>query len=97
VTGDKRSSALDKMRRSHRQHVSANYPAPGICVSRCSDPWPRATAQLLAVVDAVLKLADKWDAEFADGTVFLDREIGALLLRRAVTGELLGEDGADAH
>ena len=48
------SAALDKIRKSHRQHVSENFPAPGICVSRCAERYPCSSARLLAAVDAVL-------------------------------------------
>ena len=65
--------------------------------------------RLLAAVERVLALAAKWDREAADGIPLLDREIGALVLRRAIAAELLGkeprpilcahadQDGAGAH
>jgi hypothetical protein len=32
---------LARIQRDHRQHVSAGFPAPGVCVSRCADSQPR--------------------------------------------------------
>jgi hypothetical protein len=37
------AAMLNRILRDHRQHVSENFPAPGICLSRCADsqpPWP---------------------------------------------------------
>src|ERR1039458_9531362 len=58
--------------------------------------WSYATKddiyRLLAAVERVLALAAKWDREAADGIPLLDREIGALVLRRAISAELLGKE-----
>jgi hypothetical protein len=82
-------------------------------VRALNELWSYATKddiyRLLATVERVLALAAKWDREAADGIPLLDREIGALVLRRAISAELLGkeprpilcahadQDGAGAH
>jgi hypothetical protein len=53
--GDAVAAYLDQVRKDHAQHVSANFPAPGICVSRCAEAWPCSVARLAAAVEAVLK------------------------------------------
>jgi hypothetical protein len=35
------AAILDGILHDHRQHVSENFPAPGVCVSRCADSQPR--------------------------------------------------------
>jgi hypothetical protein len=55
---DELTAALDEIRASHRQHVSINFPEPGICVSR-DGSWPCNAGRLLVALDEVLKLADK--------------------------------------
>jgi hypothetical protein len=52
---DKTAAWLENTAEAHGQHVSANYPSPGVCVSRCAESWPcrpylMATA-LLAVLE----------------------------------------------
>ena len=78
---------------------------PSLLAEEVAQDVPR----LLAAVERVLALAAKWDREAADGIPLLDREIGALVLRRAISAELLGkeprpilcahadQDGAGAH
>lgn len=55
------SDDLAKILRDHRQHVSENFPAPGVCVSRCADSQPRwpcgAYRAAAAAEAAVAKLA----------------------------------------
>lgn len=55
---DDLNAELAKMKHDHRQHVSANFPAPGICVSRCSDSqprWPCHAYRAVAALEAALK------------------------------------------
>jgi hypothetical protein len=93
MTDDKLSAALDKMRNSHRQHISVNYPAPGICVSRCAERYPCAAARAVAALDAVLKLAGGWKQEAGH----LDKMAGHVTdsLRRQVLG--LRAQACDDH
>lgn len=66
---DDLNAELAKMKHDHRQHVSANFPAPGICVSRCSDSqprWPCHAYRAVAALEAVLKLADEAKVMLSD-------------------------------
>jgi hypothetical protein len=94
------SAALDKIRKSHRQHVSENFPAPGICVSRCAERYPCSSARLLAAVDAVLTLADAIAVPHAParnsyegGYVDAERQLGKVF-REEVARALTGEEAA---
>lgn len=53
---DTLSAAVAKIKSDHRQHVSVNFPAPGLCVSRCAGPWPCQAWRAASAVEAVLKL-----------------------------------------
>ena len=55
TTPDDLTAELARFHEYHQQHVSTNYPEPGICVSR-DGKWPCDSARLLAAVEAVLKL-----------------------------------------
>jgi len=55
MTTDNLTAALDEIRANHQQHVSMNFPEPGICVSR-DGSWPCDSGRLLAALDEVLKL-----------------------------------------
>jgi hypothetical protein len=57
---DKARTMLDTIQHDHRQHVSANFPAPGICVSRCAERWPCQAYRAAAAALAALNLADRW-------------------------------------
>jgi len=57
------AAILAGIQHHHRQHVSQNFPAPGICVSRCTDRWPCQAYRAAAAALAALKLADEWAAE----------------------------------
>jgi hypothetical protein len=52
---DPLSAAVAEIKHHHRQHVSVNFPEPGICVSRCAVKWPCEAYRGAAVVDALLK------------------------------------------
>jgi|ERR1700691_1593906 len=45
---------LAEIQHHHRQHVSQNFPAPGICVSRCADRWPCQAYRSAAAAKAAL-------------------------------------------
>lgn len=54
TSADRIATYLAEMQKHHRQHVSANFPAPGICVSRCAERWPCSAARVAAALKAVL-------------------------------------------
>lgn len=56
MADDPLSAALAEIKHDHRQHVSVNFPAPGVCVSR-RDKWPCQAYCAAAAVEAVLNLA----------------------------------------
>src|ERR1700728_771111 len=45
---------LAEIQHHHRQHVSQNFPEPGICVSRCADRWPCQAYRSAAAAKAAL-------------------------------------------
>jgi hypothetical protein len=51
---DDLSAVLAEIKHHHRRHVSVNYPAPGICVSRCADKWPCQAYRAVAALGAAL-------------------------------------------
>lgn len=55
-SADPLAAKLAEIKHHHRQHVSINYPAPGICVSRCSARWPCDAYRAAAGADAMLEL-----------------------------------------
>lgn|ERR1017187_9298790 len=59
ATTDAITRYITKTRHGHRQHVSPNFPAPGICVSRCAEHWPCPSARMAAALEAVMDLAAK--------------------------------------
>lgn len=87
---DDLSTALAEIREHHRQHVSANYPAPGICVSRCPERWPCGPARAVAAVDAVLKAAAGWQRYAARGDA---QDECAREARKVILAALTGEAG----
>jgi hypothetical protein len=62
------SAALEQIRARHQQHVSLNYPAPGICVSRDSGRWPCDAARLLSALEAALAQHEEFDGTCAGCT-----------------------------
>jgi hypothetical protein len=52
-TTDPLAAKLARLRDSHRQHATANFPAPGICIKCCPEPWPCGAARLVAAVDGI--------------------------------------------
>jgi hypothetical protein len=84
---------LGKIQQAHRQHVSANFPEPGICVSRCADSvpqWPCGAARAAAALAAVLPLSDaaalKYRATGHVDVMALDESI-----REAIAEALAGQ------
>ena len=62
LAADDLASTLAGIKHDHRQHVSANFPAPGICVSRCADShprWPCGAYRAAAAAEAALKAVDE--------------------------------------
>jgi len=59
VSDDTAKTALGEIKHHHRQHVSANFPAPGICVSRCAGRWPCQAWSAASAVEAVLKFHER--------------------------------------
>jgi hypothetical protein len=43
------------IKRRHRQHVSAMWPEPGICVARCPGKWPCAPHRMAAALEKALE------------------------------------------
>ena len=84
---DKLTAALDEIRSHHQQHVSVNFPAPGICISR-DGSWPCEAGRLLAALDKVLKLTEPSDQP-------LVRIIRCDVIREAISRELLGKESGN--
>jgi hypothetical protein len=74
---DRLAAELNEIKHHHRQHVSINFPAPGICVSRCAQSWPCETARAAAALDALLKRADDWDNSALGLLAVIDEEADA--------------------
>lgn len=55
MSDDKALAEVETIKHHHRQHVSDNFPAPGICVSRCTDKWPCEAYRSAAALDAALR------------------------------------------
>ena len=55
------SSAVAEIKHHHRQHLSANFPAPGICVKRCAGSWPCEAYRAAAAVEAALGFHQRVD------------------------------------
>jgi len=81
---DRAASTLAEIEHNHRQHVSPNFPAPGICVSRCADKWPCEAYRSATAAQAALKLADDWDGKAAAFTAAADRDRGSSRVTRAM-------------
>ena len=98
MTTDNLTAALDEIRANHQQHVSMNFPEPGICVSR-DGSWPCDSGRLLAALDEVLNLADDLDAPPASTSSAVEedrmwiRQECATDFRAAIFRALLGEEG----
>lgn len=90
VTESKLSAEVARIKHDHRQHVSANFPAPGICVSRCSGRWPcqayRAAAALAEVLRAIRTPSDL-EGRGLPG----DGQAVRRAVRAAITSALTGE------
>jgi hypothetical protein len=98
---DKLTAALDEIRSHHQQHVSVNFPAPGICISR-DGSWPCEAGRLLAALDEVLDTHLLSIA--ADGEEVCTRcgweagkrvPAGKCLIREAISRELLGKESGN--
>lgn len=63
---DRLRDVAEVIKHHHRQHVSVDHPAPGICVSRCAIPWPCQAYRAAAAVDAALNVASEWDTRAAE-------------------------------
>jgi hypothetical protein len=96
MADDPLSAALAEIKHDHRQHVSVNFPAPGVCVSH-RDRWPCQAYRAAAAVEAVLKLADNakptsfaavWNGPIKPVAWNLDPE----KLRAAVLAALTGKE-----
>lgn len=55
MADDKALAEVEIIMHHHRQHVSDNFPSPGICVRRCDDKWPCEAYRAAAALDAALK------------------------------------------
>lgn len=88
---DRLSAALERIKQNHRQHVSVNFPAPGIRVSRCHERWPCEAYRAAAALDAVLAehRRDHDKTPFCEGCCFA----WPCATVRAITRELTGETG----
>lgn len=53
MADDPLAAALAEIKHDHRQHVSLNFPAPGVCVSH-RDRWPCQAHRAAAAVEAAL-------------------------------------------
>jgi len=67
MADDPLTAALEEIKRDHRQHVSVNFPVPGVCVSN-RDRWPCQAYRAASAVDAALKLhrAEPWYCAASD-------------------------------
>jgi hypothetical protein len=55
VPDDLVTAFIADAKRRHRQHVSVNFPAPGLCVSRCAGPWPCTAYRAAAAIETALE------------------------------------------
>ncbi len=53
MADDELATALAEIKHDHRQHVSVNFPAPGVCVSN-RERWPCQAYRAAAAVEAAL-------------------------------------------
>jgi hypothetical protein len=83
---------LAQVKADHRQHVSVNFPAPGICVSRCAGRWPCSSSRLAAGLEEARKLAGRWAVS---GNGYSAQSQCAAELRDVITRKLLSSEGDD--
>jgi hypothetical protein len=55
MSEDKAATAAAMIKHSHRQHVSANFPGMGICISRCPGAWPCTAHRAASALEAALR------------------------------------------
>jgi hypothetical protein len=86
VADDELAAAIAEIKHDHRQHVSVNFPAPGVCVSN-RERWPCQAYRAAAAVEAALSAADSWKLFAAEGDA---QDECADELREAIARELTG-------
>ena len=59
---------LSRILHAHRQHTSPNFPAPGICVSRCHSAWPCEAHRAASALAGLM-------AEHTNEPVYLSAEL----------------------
>jgi hypothetical protein len=87
MADDELAAALAEIKHDHRQHVSVNFPAPGVCVSN-RERWPCQAYRAAAAVEAALSAAAGWKRFAAEGDA---QDECAGELRKVIAAALAGK------